>query len=119
MWKLSVWAAGLHGGARGCSGTRGAERGGRAEPPPHSVPGSPGRAGFLGEGRTGRAVWAYPVIIEFAGDHGRSQGARRVHGAAGVVDLQRGRGGEGREGGQGGLARPASAWPQPKGSPRR
>lgn len=43
--------------------------------------------GFCGRGRQG-GFSHYPVVIKLAGDDRWSQGAGRVHGAAGVVDLQ-------------------------------
>lgn len=40
-------------------------------------------------GGEGRRFHHYPVVVKLAGDNGGRQGARGIHGAAGVVDLQR------------------------------
>lgn len=77
MWKLNQ-----HRGPR----ERSAE--GWQSPRPTLFQEALAELGFWGRGGQAGRSQPYPVIIKFAGDNSGSQGARRVHGAAGVVDLQ-------------------------------
>lgn len=84
--RLEKGAPGWNPGLSGRSAGRGVGGRGWRSSDPALFP--PCREMVSEGGGEGRRFHHYPVVVKLAGDNGGRQGARGIHGAAGVVDLQ-------------------------------